>query len=258
MAKMPTLLEMLQSGMHFGHQQNRWHPKMEPYIFAVRSGVHVINLEKTQRLLAEAAEFVKGVAAKGGTVLFLGTKRQAQAPIKEAAQKCSMPYITERWLGGFITNFEEIKKLLKRFREMKASREAGELEKYTKKERVMFDKEIAKLESYLEGVEQMDKMPDAVFIMDIRHEKTAREEAKVKGVPIVAVCDTNVNPKVVDYVIPANDDAVRSIAMVSNVLADAINEGRELAKKAAPATVVPAKGMAAPKKSAPIKISNPV
>lgn len=231
MPYVPTLLEMLQSGVHFGHQANRWHPKMEPYIFTVRSGVHVINLEKTQLMLASAAEFAKQIAVKGGTVLFLGTKRQAQEPVKAAAEKCGMPYITERWLGGFLTNFQELHRLIKKFRDMKKARETGELEKYTKKERAMFDKEIAKLESFLSGVEKMDTMPDALFIVDIRHEKTAREEAITMHVPTIAMCDTNVNPVAVEHVIPANDDAVRSISLIANVIADAIIEGTSAFKK---------------------------
>ena len=225
MPKIPTLLEMLNAGVHFGHQANRWHPKMQAFIFTTRSGVHVLDLEKTQRNLAEAAEFVKSVATKGGKVLFLGTKKQAQEPMKEAAEKCGMPYITERWLGGFITNFGEVSKLLDKFRDMKKKRESGELEKYTKKERVMFDKEIEKLESYLSGVEKMEKRPEAIFVMDIRNEKTAREEAKKVGMPIIAVCDTNTNPDKIDYVVPANDDAIGSITLVANVIAEAVEEG---------------------------------
>ncbi len=241
---MPTLLDMLQSGVHFGHQAKRWHPKMAPYIFGVRSNVHVVDLEKTQQKLSEAAAYVKNIAAKGGSVLFLGTKRQAQGPIKEAAQKCEMPYITERWLGGMLTNFSEIHRLVTKFTSMKKARDTGELVKYTKKERSMFDKEIAKLEGFLAGVEHMGKLPDAIFIIDIRHEKTARQEAHTMHVPIIALCDTNVNPTVVEQVIPGNDDAVRSIALVANVLADAINEGRAEAKKAG-ATVANAKPAAA-------------
>lgn len=253
----PTLLEMLQSGVHFGHQAKRWHPKMAPYIFGVRSNVHVVDLEKTQQKLAEAAAYVKNIAAKGGTVLFLGTKRQAQAPIKEAAIKCEMPYITERWLGGMLTNFAEIHRLVTKFTGMKKARDTGELEKYTKKERSMFDKEIAKLDSFLAGVEHMNKLPDAIFIIDIRHEKTARQEAHVMHVPIVALCDTNVNPTVVEQVIPGNDDAVRSIALVANVLAEAINEGREEAKKAG-ATLAAAKVAAGTGPRASEKVSTAV
>ncbi len=233
MAKVPSLMEMLKAGMHFGHQKNRWHPKMAKYIFGTRSNVHVINLEKTQQLLGEAADFVQSVAAKGGEVLFIGTKRQANVATKAAAESCGMPYITERWLGGFLTNFDEINKLLNKFRKMKEQRENGELEKYTKKERVMFDKEIVKLESYLSGVEQLKKRPAAIIVTDLRLEKTARKEARVTGTPIIAICDTNVNPDTADYVIPANDDAVKSITMVTQVLADAINEGKKKAAAAA-------------------------
>lgn len=243
---------MLQAGVHFGHQANRWHPKMELYIFGVRGGVHIINLEKTQQMLAEASEFAKGIASKGGMVLFVSTKRQAQEPVKAAAMACGMPYVTERWLGGLLTNFPEIHRLIERFRDMKRQRDTGELEKYTKKERSNFDKEIEKLESVLSGVEHMDKLPDAVFIVDIRNEKTVRQEATVMGLPLIAVCDTNVNPSQVDYVIPANDDAVRAITLVSNVLADAINEGKKAAPKAAVAPT-------AVKRTAPVRAAgNPV
>ena len=247
MGNLPTLKEMLQAGVHFGHQANRWHPKMKQFIFTVRQGVHVINLEKTQQLLAEAAEYTKTVASKGGTVLFLGTKRQAQAPVKAAAESCGMPYITERWLGGFLTNFQEIKKLLKKFNDMKEQRDTGGLEKYTKKERVMFDKEIAKLEGYLSGVCTMTKRPDAIFIMDIRHEKTAREEARTVGVPIIAVCDSNVNPDTVQKVIPGNDVAVGSFTLLANTIADAVNEGKKLIKVEAKPVVAPVKRQPAEK-----------
>ena len=257
MATIPGLMDMLQAGMHFGHQKNRWHPKMAQYIFGVRSNVHVINLEKTQKLLGEAADFVQSIAANGGEVLFVGTKRQATVATKAAAESCGMPYITERWLGGFLTNFDEINKLLTKFRKMKEQRDSGELEKYTKKERVMFDKEIAKLEGYLSGVEQLKKRPAAIIITDLRIEKTARKEARVTGTPIISICDTNVNPDAADLVIPANDDAVKSIALVTSVLAEAINAGKAQAKANAPAAPA-AKPKTSGKKNAPLRVESPV
>lgn len=226
MKKMPELLEMLKAGMHFGHQNSRWHPKMQPYIFGVRNGVHVINLEKTQEELAKAMEFARGLAAKGKVVLFVGTKRQAQEIVKEAALSCGMPYMTERWIGGLLTNFDEAKRRIKKYLTMKQEVADGTIEKYLKKEQVAFKKELAKMDTYLSGLATLDRMPDALYIADMRVAKTAVVEAEKTGVPVIGVTDTNINPEKAAYPIPANDDAVNSIRMIAEMIASAINEGK--------------------------------
>ncbi|OGH94399.1 MAG: 30S ribosomal protein S2 [Candidatus Magasanikbacteria bacterium RIFOXYD2_FULL_41_14] len=223
---MPSLLEMLKAGVHFGHQKSRWHPKMKPFIFGVRNGVHIIDLEKTQEALTTALEYVKGLTANGKVVMFVGTKRQAQAILKSAAQACGAPYLTERWIGGFLTNFSEAKIRLKKFLTMRAEIESGEIEKYTKKEQLEIKKDLVTMEKYLSGVAGLTALPDALFIADMRDSKIAVAEALKTKVPIVGVCDTNVSPDNADYPIPANDDAVNSIKMVANLLAEAINEGK--------------------------------
>lgn len=236
MAKMPSLLEMLKAGVHFGHQKSRWHPKMKPYIFGVRNGVHIIDLEKTQEALATVLEYVKGLVANGKTILFVGTKRQAQAIVKAAAESCGMPYLTERWIGGFLTNFSEAKVRLKKYLTMRQEVASGEIEKYTKKEQLEFKKVLATMDKYLTGVANLTALPDAVFIADMRDSKIAVAEATQTGVPIIGVCDSNVNPLQADYPIPANDDAVNSIKIIVNLLAEAVNDGRaEFEKKKAAA-----------------------
>lgn len=227
MSKMPTLLEMLKAGVHFGHQKSRWHPKMEQYIFGVRNGVHIIDLEKTQEQLEKALNYVKNLAAKGQVILFVGTKRQAREITKAAAISCEMPYLVERWIGGLLTNFDEVKRRLKKYHNLKEMFASGEIEKYTKKEQVTMKKQLEKLDKYLIGLTSLDKMPDALYIADMRTEKTALAEAERTEVPTVAVCDTNVNPEQVNYAIPANDDAVNSIKLIVDMVAEAVNEGRK-------------------------------
>lgn len=224
---MPTLLEMLKAGVHFGHQKSRWHPKMEKFIFGARNGVHIIDLEKTQEQLEKALNYVKTLAGKGQVILFVGTKRQARAIIKEAAEKCEMPYLVERWIGGLLTNFEEVKRRLKKYHNLKEQFASGEIEKYTKKEQVTMKKQLEKMDKYLMGLTKLEKMPDAVYIADMRTEKTALAETERTEVPTVAVCDTNTNPEKVNYAIPANDDAVNSIKMIADMVAEAVNEGRK-------------------------------
>ncbi len=241
MPEIPTLLEMLKAGMHFGHQISKWHPKMAPYIFGARNGIHIINLEITAPKLKEALDFVKRIVQEGKTVLFLGTKDQAKEIIKKYAKECGMPYVTNRWLGGTFTNFETIKKLLKSYKDLEAKQATGELGKYTKKEQLNFQKKIEDLESIIGGIADLEKLPGAIFILDIKKEKTALNEAKKMNVPIVAVCDTNVNPESVDYVIPANDDAIKSIEMVARLIAEAVKEGkREIESKKVAASEKPA------------------
>lgn len=227
MSKMPTLLEMLKAGVHFGHQKSRWHPKMEKFIFGARNGVHIIDLEKTQVQLEKALNYVKNLAGKGQIILFVGTKRQARAIIKEAAEKCEMPYLVERWIGGLLTNFEEVKRRLKKYHNLKEQFASGEIEKYTKKEQVTMKKQLEKMDKYLMGLTKLEKMPDAVYIADMRTEKTALAETERTEVPTVAVSDTNVNPEKVNYPIPANDDAVNSIKMIADMVSEAVNEGKK-------------------------------
>ncbi len=224
---MPTLLEMLKAGAHFGHQKSRWHPKMEQYLFGSRNGVHIIDLEKSLVEIEKAYEYVKNLAANGKIVLFVGTKRQSREIIKEAAESCEMPYATERWIGGLLTNFDEIKKRLKKYSQMKEEVKTGEVEKYTKKEQIEFKKELEKMDEYLSGLVRLDRKPEVVYIADMRVEKTAIAEAQRTGVKIVGVCDSNVNPEKADYVIPANDDAVNAIRILANLMAEAIIEGKK-------------------------------
>ena len=226
MPEIPDLLTMLKAGVHFGHQLSKRHPKMEPYIFGAKNGFHIINIEETQVKLKEALEFVKKIVSNGGTILFLGTKKQAHAIITKAAQDCGMPYVNERWLGGTFTNFSSLSKLIGKYRNLKESRARGELDKYTKKERLDFDREIEKLEKSVGGIAPLTKIPDAIYICDVKKAKTAVREAMRKNIPIVATCDTNANPDNINYPIPANDDAIKSIELITNLIAEAVKEGQ--------------------------------
>lgn len=227
-----SLLEMLQAGVHFGHKTAKRHPKMSPYIFGVRQGISIINLERTKEQLDIALALLEELAAQNKTVLFLGTKRQAQTIVKEAAVKADVPYIVERWIGGLLTNFESVGGLMRNLTKLKKERDEGQWEqRYTKKERLEFEREIEKLEHLIGGVEKMEKKPDAMFIVDCKKEKTAIQEAKRMNIPVFAMVDTNVNPRDIKYVIPANDDGVKSIAFIVNQVAAAIISG----KKRAPA-----------------------
>jgi small subunit ribosomal protein S2 len=226
MKQLPTLLEMLQAGIHFGHKSSRWHPKMKPYIFGERNSVHIINLEVTAQKLKEALDFLKNIAASGGVVIFIGTKAQAKEIIKRHALDCGMPYVNSRWLGGTFTNFKTIKGVIEKFKNLKAQKASGALSKYTKKEQSEFKKEIEKLESLVGGIENLTKLPEAIFAVDAKVEKTAIYEAHKKKVPVVGICDSNVDPDNFDYVIPANDDAVKSIELLVGLAAEAIKEGK--------------------------------
>lgn len=225
MSSLPTHEEMLAAGVHFGHRAQRWHPKAKPYIFGERQGIHVINLDVTEEKLAEAAAFARQLAAQGKQILFLGTKRQAQDVVRTEAERCGMPYITASWIGGLITNFEEIGKLLERYRKLKYDRETGGWDKYLKKERVRLEDDYQKKNETLCGLFNLKRVPDALFITDIRQEKTAVEEARKRGIPTIAITDTNVNPELVTHPIPANDDATKSITLITTVIASAIIEG---------------------------------
>jgi len=225
---------MLKSGVHFGHKLSKRHPKMEPFIFTSKNGFHIINIEETQTRLQEALAFVEKVVANGGTLLFLGTKKQAQPIIRKYAEACGMPFVVERWLGGTFTNFAAISKLTKKYRTLKEQKARGELEKYTKKEQLDFDREIQKLEKVVGGIAEMNRVPEAIFVCDIKKEKTAVREAIRKNVPIVALCDTNTNPDLVTYPIPSNDDAIKSIELMTQLIAAAVAAG-QAAKRAQPA-----------------------
>ncbi len=228
----PKLEDFLAAGAHFGHQASKWHPKMKPYIYTERNTVHIIDLQQTQDRLKQAQEFVADLVANGGTVLFVATKRQAQKTIKKVAEQIEMPYVNERWLGGTFTNFGSIKKQIKKLEDLEKKRQSGELGKYTKKEQVMFDKEIDRLTRFFGGLRKMSKLPEAIFVIDLNEEASALREAKRKGVKIMAVCDTNVDCSKVDYCIPANDDAVKVIELITAAIGEAVIEGRNRLKTA--------------------------
>lgn len=227
MPKIPSLVEMLQAGAHFGHQTSKWHPKMKKFIFGNRQGIHIINLEETQKALDCALAFARQTTSRGGVVLFVGTKKQASAIVESAATEAGMPFVNKRWLGGTLTNFAVITQVLRKFKDLKRKQEKGELGKYTKFEQQKFAEQIAQLEEKVGGIQELNRIPEAVFILDIRKDKTALEEAKRRGVKVVALCDTNVNPNNVDYCIPCNDDAVKAIEMMAHLIAQACKEGKE-------------------------------
>lgn len=226
MANIPSLVDLLKAGAHFGHQASKWHPKMKKFIFGERNGIHILNLEATQKSLEEAFSFAKKTAARGGVILFVGTKKQASSIVEAAAQSCGMPYVNNRWLGGTLTNFSSIAQTIRRFKDLKRKQEKGELSKYTKFEQLKIAEQIKLMDVSVGGIQELTRIPDAVFILDIRKDKTALAEAVRRGVKVIAVCDSNVNPADVDYPIPANDDAVKSIEIIANAMASAIKEGR--------------------------------
>jgi small subunit ribosomal protein S2 len=229
-----SMRQMLEAGVHFGHQTRFWNPKMAPFIFGERNKIHIINLEKTQPMYAEAANFVRGVVADGGKVLFVGTKRSAREAMQKEAQRCEMPYVNQRWLGGMLTNFKTIRGSIKRLADLTEMSENGTLGKRGKKEATMMRREKDKLEKSLGGIKKMESPPDVIFIVDVGHEEIAILEAKKLGIPVVAVVDTNCAPDNVNFVIPGNDDAMRAIALYAAGIADAVIEGRSQA----PAVVV--------------------
>jgi small subunit ribosomal protein S2 len=223
-----TMKELLEAGVHFGHQTRRWNPKMKDYIFGERSGIYIIDLQETLRLFQESLNFVEELAAQGRTVLFVGTKRQAREAIAEEAQRCGMPYVNERWLGGLLTNFVTIRRSLERIKELEMIGSEGRRERLTKKELARLDKERTKLERNLLGIKNMRALPDAVFVIDTRNEQIAVLEARKLKIPVVGVVDTNCDPDQVDYVIPGNDDALRAIKLFAGRIADAVINGRGL------------------------------
>lgn len=220
-----TIKEMLDAGVHFGHQTERWNPKMKHFVYGDRGGIHIIDLQQTVAHARHAADFIKSVAAKGQKVVFVGTKKQAVEPVVEAAEKCGQFHVTKRWLGGMLTNFQTIQASISRLRKIDSMREKGELEFFSKKERSRMEKEYQRLTDYLSGIRDMKDMPGAVFVVDINKEHIAIAEAKKLGIPVVAIVDTNTDPEKVDYPIPGNDDAIRSIKLFANLIADSYNEG---------------------------------
>ncbi|MDD5251086.1 MAG: 30S ribosomal protein S2 [Patescibacteria group bacterium] len=241
MPQVPSILELLQAGVHFGHKSSRWHPKMQPFIFGARNGIHVIDLEKTQVKLQQAMDFVRDTVARGGVVLFLGTKRQARDIVKKYAEECGMPYVIGRWLGGTLTNFTEIMAVIRRYNDLKAQQATGGLAKYTKKEQIKFAKEIVEMEEKVGGVQKITRPPEAMFIIDLKKEKTALDEARERHIPVIALTDTNTNPDEIAYPIPSNDDAVKTIELMTKLMAEAVKEGQAVrarqtaeAEKAAP------------------------
>ncbi len=222
-----SMRQMLEAGVHFGHQTRFWNPKMAPFIFGERNKIHIINLEKTQPMYAEAANFIKGVIGDGGTVLFVGTKRSARESIQKEAERSGQPFVNQRWLGGMLTNFKTIRQSIKRLGEITELAASGALEKRGKKEATQLRREMDKLERSLGGIKNMDSLPDALFVVDVGHENIAIHEAKKLGIPVVAIVDTNCSPDGIDYVIPGNDDAMRAIHLYTAGIADAVLEGRE-------------------------------
>lgn len=231
MSPVVTMKALLESGVHFGHRTNKWNPKMRQYIFTERNGIHIIDLQQTVKLLDDAYDFIRDTVADGGTVLFVGTKRQAQDTIAEQAARCGMPYVNERWLGGTLTNWFTIQKRIFELERLERLRDSGEINLLTKKEGLMIEREIARLEKRLSGLRTMKGLPDILFVIDIMREDTAVHEANVKDIPVIALVDTNCDPKDVDYVIPSNDDAIRAIKLLVGKMADAVMEGKTIRGK---------------------------
>ncbi|QDL54307.1 30S ribosomal protein S2 [Rhodoferax aquaticus] len=220
-----TMREMLEAGVHFGHQTRFWNPKMAPYIFGHRNKIHIINLEKSLPMFQEAAKFVRQLSAKRGTILMVGTKRQAREIVSAEAQRAGVSYVDQRWLGGMLTNFKTVKTSIKRLKDMKAQQETG-LDALSKKEQLMFARELAKLEKDIGGIQDMVALPDAIFIIDVGYHKIAIAEARKLGIPLVGVVDSNHSPEGIDYVIPGNDDSSKAVTLYARGIADAIIEGR--------------------------------
>jgi len=222
-----SMKQLLEAGVHFGHQTRRWNPKMSEYIYTERNGIYIINLQKTVKKIVEAYDFIKEVAENGESILFVGTKKQAQESIKEEAERVGMYYVNARWLGGMLTNFKTIQKRIERLNQLKKMEEDGTFDLLTKKEATKLKLEIEKLEKYLGGIKDMKKLPGALFVVDPRKEKIAVAEAHKLGIPVVAIVDTNCDPDEVDYVIPGNDDAIRAVKLIASTMANAIIEGNQ-------------------------------
>ena len=222
-----SMKQLLEAGVHFGHQTRRWNPKMAPYIFTERNGIYIIDLQKTVKKVEEAYNFVRQLASEGETLLFVGTKKQAQEAVKEEAQRCDMYFVNERWLGGMLTNFQTIQRRINRLRELENMEEKGLFDVLPKKEVITLRHEMERLQKFLGGIKSMHKLPGALFVIDPRKERIAIAEARKLGIPIVAIVDTNCDPDEIDYVIPGNDDAIRAVKLLTAKVADAIMEGRQ-------------------------------
>jgi small subunit ribosomal protein S2 len=231
MSTVISMKALLESGVHFGHRTNKWDPHMRPYIFTERNGIHIIDLQQTVKALNTAYNLVRDTVANGGVVLFIGTKRQAQETVKEEAERCGMPYVTERWLGGMLTNWSTMFARINELNRLEKMRETGEINRLTKKEGLLIGREINRLLIRLSGVRKMTRIPDLVFVVDIDREETAIKEANKTGTPVIAMVDTNCNPVGVDYVIPSNDDAIRAIKLMVAKIADAAIEGKTMLEK---------------------------
>ncbi len=227
MAKV-SMRDMLQAGVHFGHQTRFWNPKMKPFIFGARNGVHIINLEKTVPMFDDALNFIGNIAAKKGKILFVGTKRAASEAVKEAAASCDQFYVNHRWLGGMLTNWKTVRQSIKRLKDLEIQAQDGTFEKLTKKEALMRTREMEKLEKSLGGIKDMGGLPDVLFVVDAEHEHIAIKEANNLGIPVVSIVDTNSNPDGVDYIIPGNDDAIRAVSLYLSAVAGVVNDAREL------------------------------
>ncbi len=227
MAVAPEIKDLLEAGVHFGHQSSRWNPKMRKYIFAARSGIHIIDLRKTHQLLQEAQAQVRDVVMHGNRVVFVCTKRQLRGIVEQEAERSGAFYVTERWLGGMLTNFQTIKQQIRRLKELERGIEEGSYEFYTKKEQLLLEREREKLNKYLVGVKDMGRLPGAIFVVDAKKETIAVKEANKLGIPVIAIADTNADPDVIDYPIPGNDDAIRSVALITKAIADAIEAARK-------------------------------
>lgn len=232
MYKLPLLQELLEAGVHFGHQVRRGHPRMRPYIYGARDGVHVIDLTQSEKYLKEACEYVYKLGTDGGILLFVGTKKQAQPIVEESAKRLETPYMMQRWIGGFLTNFEEISKNIKKLKEFQEQKSKGELSKYTKKEQLLIERKMDKLSQDFAGVMDLSKLPDAIFVIDTVMEKVAVREANKMGIPVVAIADSNSDPTLINYLVPGNDDAIKSIKILTEAIADAYEQGKKDAKVA--------------------------
>jgi small subunit ribosomal protein S2 len=243
--------QLLEAGVHFGHQTRRWDPKMRRFIFGERNGIYIIDLQQTLERIDTAYRFVRSTVADGGSVLFVGTKKQAQEPIQNQAQRCGMPYVNFRWLGGMLTNFQTVHKRVGKLRELERLVATGETEQMIKKEGLKVKRELAKLERNLGGIRNLEKLPSAIFVIDTKKEHIAVTEANRLGIPVVAVVDTNCNPDIIDYVIPGNDDAIRASNLMCRVIADAVEEGRHIAQKRGARPGTKAEPAAPPKQLTP-------
>ncbi|HYE22067.1 MAG TPA: 30S ribosomal protein S2 [Verrucomicrobiae bacterium] len=237
-----SLMEMLKAGVHFGHKTSLWNPKMAPFIYTQRNNIHILDLEKTRNKLTEALNFAKDLASKGGTILFVGTKRQAKEEVKKAAEAAGMPYVVTRWLGGTFTNFRTIQKTVKKMERYEKMIADDEIKKYTKKEQLMIKREVEKMKNFFSGIKDMKKLPDAIFVLDVKYDHIPVEEARQSKVKIIGIVDTNADPSSIDYMIPSNDDAIKVISLMAHAMSDAIREGKGMfAEAAVPAAKAEAK-----------------